>query len=312
MRFKEFLIEKEDKFLMSKLVEKDLFPGNNKDEVREKILTEIRSKDTDIFYVKSSKNLIRDYNNWIEDYPKLADKLFNINISRTLGPGEVLLYFIFDDIYLAGGSSSIDLVNKSGKPIAEVKAVDKPTKSGKINDFKFGTQANKANVNFFSNIVEFVNSYKLLTGNYPDGYRPDQPGEITPKMLENWKSIDLTDKNLTKNADVKIELEMSKKGDVFTQIDKKKITNIHNKDALPKLKKLSTSFNPTITKNKITTVQQIIDRWKDDIVNSKITDHPFLFLDTSNKKAIDLITITKESLDIYRASREYVKVSLKI
>jgi hypothetical protein len=312
MKFSDFLLEKENKFLMPKLTESDLLPKSNKDIGREKILTEIGNTDTNIKFKKSIKNIVDDYNDWINDYPNLTNALFNLTVSRTTGPGEILLYFIFDDIYLGGTQSSVDLITKNGKPIAEVKGVQNISKNGYINDFKFGTEANKANIHFFTNLMNFVKNYKKITGNFPPGYKEDQPGEISSSTLEKWKKIDLNDKSLYKNNDIKIELEMTRKGDIFTSIDDKKITNINNKDALPKLKKLSMTYEPKFNKNKITNIQTIIDIWKNDILNSKIVDHPFLFLNTNNKKAIKLLTLNEKNIDIYRISREHVRVALKI
>ena len=70
-------------------------------------------------------------------------QLFEYNI-KGVGPGEALLFFIHNDVYLGGGSSAgIDAI-VNGKPY-EIKAV-KLSKDGWLYDFKLGGTVNLTDV----------------------------------------------------------------------------------------------------------------------------------------------------------------------
>mgnify|MGYP003591135654 CR=1 FL=1 len=77
----------------------------------------------------SDKDLVPDLINFIASFPSFSSKLFDIHgnvtfLGSRLGRGEVLLYFIYDNLTLGGSTSSIDCFVDE-KPSFEIKCAKK-------------------------------------------------------------------------------------------------------------------------------------------------------------------------------------------
>lgn len=94
--------------------------------------------------------------NFVAAYPSFAKQLFNIHghvphLGDRLGRGEVLIYFLFDDIELGGSSSSIDCFI-DGAPTFEIKSA---TKEGeKYTNFMLGIDEVQASLKYFYRILK--------------------------------------------------------------------------------------------------------------------------------------------------------------
>jgi hypothetical protein len=95
--------------------------------------------------------LVSSITNFIAAYPAFAHKLYDLHghvphLGNRLGRGEVLVYFIFDDIELGGSSSSIDcFVN--GQPAFEIKSAKKS--GNRYLDFMLGIDEVQASLKYF-------------------------------------------------------------------------------------------------------------------------------------------------------------------
>jgi len=113
--------------------------------------------------------------------PELFTKLHHYNL-KGVGPGEVTLFFLVNDVYLGGGSSSgADIICKDLS--YEIKAVH-VSKEGLAHNFKLGGTVSLSNI--MVELYDLVSYYKLdgseteikkstvniLRDNYYDDFRP--------------------------------------------------------------------------------------------------------------------------------------------
>lgn len=120
-------------------------------------------------------DLVPQVTNFMAAYPSLANKLFDIHghipeLGSGIGKGELIIYFLYDDVTLGGNVSSID-VHVSGLPYLEVKAA---RRQGEVwADFRLGTD-------------EFMASHELLAKVVKLLLRADQRGQVVaPEHLGN-------------------------------------------------------------------------------------------------------------------------------
>ena len=96
----------------------------NKAEIRRKIISALGLENWEVegfFFNPSLPNIPDKINLFVESFPLESKKLLNMSITG-FGPGEILLYFLCDNLALSGFKSQID-AHVDGKPLAEVKAV---------------------------------------------------------------------------------------------------------------------------------------------------------------------------------------------
>lgn len=97
------------------------------------------------------ESVVSAITNFIAAFPAFAHKLFDLHghvphLGSRLGRGEVLVYFIFDDIDLGGSSSSIDcFVNN--EPVFEIKCAKK--EGEKYTNFMLGIDEVQASLKYF-------------------------------------------------------------------------------------------------------------------------------------------------------------------
>jgi hypothetical protein len=107
-----------------------------KRQIRERLLKKYNKRDLSPLQLTSKIDgmLVPSITNFIAAHPALSRKLFDLHgnvphLGNRLGRGEVLFYFIFDDIELGGSSSSIDVfkVEDDGKknPLLEIKCASR-------------------------------------------------------------------------------------------------------------------------------------------------------------------------------------------
>jgi hypothetical protein len=137
-------------------------------------------------------NLVTTLTNFIAAYPAFSAKLFDINghipgLGSGIGKGELLIYFLYDDVTLGGNVSSID-IHVSGIPYLEVKAA---RRQGQLwADFRLGTDEFTASHELLLKVVKLLLRFDqkgLLTipenlGNVPKSLL-DQLRVLTPKVM---------------------------------------------------------------------------------------------------------------------------------
>lgn len=109
--------------------------------------------------VKLDDSIIPTVTNFIAAHPRLAQGLFDLSgrvegFGHGIGQGEVLLYFIYNDVQLGTNVSSID-IHVSGIPYLEVKTARKQGGDEWV-DFRLGTDEFTASHRLMLQVVEVL------------------------------------------------------------------------------------------------------------------------------------------------------------
>lgn len=139
--------------------------------------------------VATLQNFRSCFNNFVTHYPLVARRISDYRPDG-IGPGEMIAWFIFDNITLGGKSALQDLL-ADGIPFAEMKG-GTPNKSlGTLDNFKITRDSDDAVNQLISDMDEFNTAYKKLTGHDLEGWY--SASEVKTSCLSKWASIDLTD-----------------------------------------------------------------------------------------------------------------------
>jgi len=127
----------------------------------------------------------RVYNSFLAEFPGECEKIDSYK-SDGVGPGELIAYFIFNNITIGGGSSPIDLF-LDGEPFAEVKAGD--GSGDRVQDFKLDTEHSKSSKILLKNLGDFNDEYRRLTGEDLPNW--NGAGDAATTALRQWRGVDL-------------------------------------------------------------------------------------------------------------------------
>jgi hypothetical protein len=125
--------------------------------------------------------------NFMGEYPSFAQQLFLMSgsidgLGNGIGKGEVLIYFLVDNVTLGGVSSSID-IHVAGIPYLEVKAISRSGENWV--DLWFGTDEFTASHHLLLTIVQTMLKQEQK-GNI---VVPEHFGNIPKRTLERLRSL---------------------------------------------------------------------------------------------------------------------------
>ena len=265
----------------------------NKAEIRRKIISALGLENWEVegfFFDPSLPNIPAKINLFVESFPLESKKLLNLSITG-FGPGEILLYFLCDNLALSGFKSQID-AHVDGKPLAEVKAVRPSNKPNWYYDFRFGAEASEPNHQFLFEIRNFVNH----TNN--------------PALLENELEITRTKitelRKIVLNVD---EFTLNIKvinGDVYVGNSK-----ICKRTDIDFARRIQDAMDNASTKTP-SYFKEIEDKYFNSVVNSQIGNHDFIFFDRTTAKCIYYGKITRDMLAIERITQGKIKPFIKL
>ena len=128
---------------------------------------------------------INDVNEKIE-YLKKTNSCNFKNLFRYqktgFGPGEILLYFLNDDVYLGGGNSSgLDATVNISNKTYEVKSVKKNLKNNCVYDFKMGGTLN---------LIDIIKDLQNLYGENKSEIKSSLMNELSKKYPKKYNEIE--------------------------------------------------------------------------------------------------------------------------
>lgn len=237
------------------------------------------------FDPSTASNVPRLINYFVDSFPLESKRLLDLSVNG-LGPGEILLYFLCENLTLSGFKSQIDcMVN--GKPFAEVKAALASGVPGVYYDFRFGVDASEPNHEFLFDVRNFVNH----TDN--------------PAMLDN--ELEITRKKIAELRDISIDVDeftlplKIKNGKIF--VGDKMIcsrADINFSSEIQKALDKMSSKTPNYFK-------EIEDKYFSTVIASPIGTHDFLFFDRKTARCIYFGKVNKEMLSVERVTQGKVK-----
>lgn len=128
--------------------------------------------------------------NFMGAYPGLSTALFEMHgsvkhVGRRIGLGEMLIYFIYDDVVLGGSSSSVD-VWIDNQPVLEIKCGT--LSCGLYTHFMLGIDEVQASLNFFYQLLQlFHKNDRLGKLSLPQNF-----ANISKRKIEHLKSVSIT------------------------------------------------------------------------------------------------------------------------
>lgn len=231
-------------------------------------------------------NVLNSINLFVESFPVESVKLLN-HVVNGLGPGEVLLYFLCDNLTLSGFKSQID-TSINGVPFAEVKAVIPHGESGQLYfDFRFAGEADEPNHQLLYNVRNFIDH----TGN--------------PTLLEN--ELEITRKKWAELKGISVDLDefsLNLKivdGEIYVGS-----TKICRRNDIDFSCKIQMAFDKLSTKTP-NSIQEIENAYFDSILQSNIGKHDFIFFNRKNGRAIYHGKLTRQMLSVERITQGKVK-----
>lgn len=165
-----------------------------KHQIRDKLIRRFNKKDQSPLQLTSDLTdelVVPSITNFVAAHPNFSRKLFDLHghvphLGNRIGKGEVLFYFIFNDVELGGSSSSIDVfkvVDGARTPFLEIKSA---TREGdRYLNFFMGMDEVPASLRFFYRILKLFEkndrSGKLLL--------PTNFAHISKTKLEELKTV---------------------------------------------------------------------------------------------------------------------------
>ena len=298
--FKQYLIESTIDFDMTDL--------SKKEEGRIKLakLSGLSLEEARPYFRKATdSNVVAAYNEFVSKFPHSAAAMNNAK-GDGIGPGEVIFYFLFDNVGVGGKNSPIDLF-KDGKPWAEAKA-GPVTGGNSINNFKITKDGSPVVSQLMSDLEAFNKKYGEITGEDLPGWRT--AGTLSTVTLRGWRDIDLEKmaKESTGGPKKAIDLTLKKDGDLLRKGDEEPITNVKSsKSTKPIADLISGEGKVSLTKDEkeVSTLEKIISRWVDGVFEEYLSGKKIALIDNRSKgtKLAFFGTLKKEQLSLYITHR---------
>lgn len=228
-------------------------------------------------------NIMKLYNAFVDAFPKEARGI-STNRGPQVGPGEMIFYFVFDNIGV-GGNQNIDLF-VDGKPFAEVKAGDVITRSGErcVEKFELSPGSHPA-------VRKIIKAFK----DFNEAYKDDHDGDDLP----GWKSEDHINisplikwRDLTLSGAGGLDLTLKNSGDLLRKGEEDPLLNVKKDKTLSPLKKLLDE--PT----KGSSINDAIEDWAKSIGDTYVKDKLFCLIDNAKMKCIFVGAVTSDNLDL--------------
>lgn len=261
------------------------------------------------FKKATAGNLMPAYNAFIDAFPAAASKL-NATKPEGVGPGEMVLYFVFDNIGIGGKNSSIDIY-LDGKEFAETKGGRKRGGS-ELNNFKVTKDGDKAVTQLLKDLAKFNDKHEEITGEELPDWKGS--GAATTDSLRAWKKIDL--KKLAKEtaggSKKNIDLVLKKDGDLLRKGETDPLMNVKTGKSITPIKKLISGDGAVAVDDAISTIDKIEQRWVEQAFSDYIEGKRFVLVETGNLKIRFFGKLTKDmlGLDYTNRNQPYAVVNL--
>jgi hypothetical protein len=241
--FLDFLIEASKTKARSKSSNNYLSLASNTsttDELRNLVDTNLTIKKTiPKISKKNPGTFVKEYNRLLKNSKHAKDikTIFDI-VPKGVGPGEILLSYLSDNIAIGGGTSNFDI--KMGNHNIEVKATKVDTEGWAYN-FRLGVDSRAALSAAIKDLKDLYNSakYHISEINNDDVLNKIDRGEMTslkkylkpfnPSVATNWEKLPLS---IFKNGDIYF------KGEKIGDVSSKKVLSVIKELLLTQTKKI--------------------------------------------------------------------------
>lgn len=248
-----------------------------------------------------------NYNKFVFKYPAEAKAISNMRPDG-VGPGELVAWFIFDNIQLGGKNSSIDLVIDD-VGFAEMKGGDYDLANHALRGFKITKDSDPAVNLLCRDLEEFNLTYSKITGSSLTGWTP---GNILTSTLKSWEKIDLYKEAKRYAGPIRgsIKLIVHANGDVQQDGETTILGNWQNKDFREQLRKFMLSDIKIAVNSHTSTLNRVIGRWKHQVYTDYLKDKRFALVNTATMKMEYFGELTVEMIGLYRIARNQAQARI--
>ena len=252
------------------------------------------------YFKKATAANIKDgYNKFLTAFPKEA-RAINALKPDGVGPGEFIMYFVFDNVGIGGKNASIDIF-VDGKEFAEAKAGGRSGTT--MNNFKLGRDSDKSVTQILKDLEEFNDKYHEIHGEDLPGWRG--ANELTVNTLRSWVDIDLkkASSEVKGGSKKSIDLILKKDGDLLRKGEEEPIMNVNKAKSVAPLRQAISGNATVAVDTKVGTLQKIIDRWKDLAFTEYVDGKKFAILDKNTLELKHFGELTKDMVGLYTTHR---------
>jgi hypothetical protein len=249
------------------------------------------------FFVKAEPETFQaNYNRFVSEFPEQTKAISALRPDG-VGPGELVAWFVFDDIQLGGKNSTIDLVI-NGMDFAEMKGGRYETAHHAVAGFKITKDSDPAVDLLRTDLAEFNSTYAKITGMNLTGW---EPGNIRTTTLAAWESLDLTNeaKRYAGPMRAGVPMVLMPNGD-FVLDDGSTLFSALRKNFRSEVIKFTHSDIEIAVNSDISTLNKIVRRWRHLAYNNYLKGKKFALVNTSSLKmeyfgeiAIDMIGLLR-------------------
>lgn len=253
----------------------------------------------------TATNILQKYNKFLAEYPSIAKTIDKIK-PEGIGPGEFILYFLFDNVGIGGKNAPID-VYMDGKEWAEAKGGDPIDGGNTLTNFKITKDSSKAVTQIMKDLEDFNTTYSEITGEDLPGWRG--ANELTPNTLRSWADINLTTlaKETTGGSKKPISLVLKTDGDLFRKGDEDPVTNVNKAKSVAPIKKLISGENKVAVDKSVDTLEKIVRKWASTAYDDYASGKRFLLFTGSKGARLPTMKfngyLSKDMIGLYTTHR---------
>lgn len=264
--------------------------------------TQLLPKMEPYFTKASESNVQSAFNKFVNTFSSAAGAINSIKIDG-IGPGELLMYFIFDNISVGGKNAPIDLY-LDGKEWAEAKA-GAPVGDSTLTNFKITKDSAKAVTQIMKDLEAFNEAYSQITGEDLPDWRG--ASELKADTLRGWVDIDL--KKLAKEnkgqAKKPIDLKLQRDGELKQAGSSDPILNVKKDKSTAPLRDLITG--EVEVDDKISTLDKIIKAWAKQAFDEYVKGKRFVLFSSKTGKLPQIRYVgmlTVDMIGLYNTHRQ--------
>lgn len=243
---------------------------------------------------------LANYNKFVAAYPTEAKTISSMRPDG-VGPGELVAWFVFDNIQLGGRNSSIDLVIDD-KGFAEMKGGSYDATNHALVDFKITKDSDLAVDTIRKDFDEFNTTYTKITGSPLSGWKP---GNLLTTTLRSWEKIDLLKESKRYAGPIRgsIRLTIHANGDVFQDGESVCLGNWQDDAFQQQLRKFMLSDVQIAVNKSTSTLKKIVGRWRQQAYTDYLKGKRFALVNTQSLKMEYLGELSVDMIGLYRIAR---------
>lgn len=239
-----------------------------------------------------------DYNRFVERFPAEAVAINDFKPDG-VGPGELVVWFIFNNIQLGGKNSPIDLM-KDGAPFAEMKGGAYDVANHALKGFKITKDSDPAVDLIRRDFQEFNDTYQKIVGSNLTGW---EPGNILTSTLNIWSQIDLRRESrhyagLPRSG---IPVIIALNGDIL--YEDKIISNDGARTFGKDIQRFRSSPVEIAVNNDIATLEKIVNRWRQMAYSNYLRGKQLALVNSKSLGMLYFGEVTADMIGLVRIGR---------